>query len=369
MSETNKEVPETNPYESLYDNSWFQFWIVILFGAIQSQFNSVLLMVATYYIFEHKIFICFWLAYGTYIYVDTSPYQGGYSYPLQVRVRKCFIWQSAARYFPIIPHKTSPLPTGTAPYVFGCYPHGMIGLGPSGTFGCDGSDFSSVFPGLRVNLVVLKFPTRLPFARELFLASGCVDASKSSIEWCLRHGRSVALLPGGAKEAMLLCNPMEQNVRILADRKGFIRLAVQNRASVVPVFTFGELEGYTDCSWITNTWAVKAFYDGVKKVTGFTPVIACGPHWWYPFIPHRQQQDVVIGRPIPFDYNGNANSDSGELDGVLTEEEALARQVHRVHEKFLLDLHELYYAHRETYGYGKRELVFQMKDGTIRKYP
>eukprot|EP00662_Eupelagonemidae_sp_cell21_P008531 gene8531-43992_t len=89
-----------------------------------------------------------------------------------------------------------------------------------------------------VRLLVASFTLYVPIVRELYLGLGFVDASRRSMDECLKRGYSVMLLPGGATEA-LYCNDEDEPL-VLRARPGFVRAAVRSGASLVPVFTFGE---------------------------------------------------------------------------------------------------------------------------------
>ena len=81
----------------------------------------------------------------------------------------------------------------------------------------------------------------IPFY-ELFLSMmGICDASKESCNYILKqgNGNSILLVLGGSKEA-LDARPSSEYFLTLKSRKGFIKIALANGASLVPVFSFGE---------------------------------------------------------------------------------------------------------------------------------
>ena len=55
---------------------------------------------------------------------------------------------------------------------------------------------------------------------------GGIDVGRKTLQSMLARGNSVLVLPGGIKEQLWVCPPNEEVV-VLKDRKGFVRLAVQ----------------------------------------------------------------------------------------------------------------------------------------------
>ncbi|KAL7012195.1 hypothetical protein ACKWTF_014679 [Chironomus riparius] len=107
----------------------------------------------------------------------------------------------------------------------------------------------------------------------------------------------VALLVGGAKESMMT---KKFNYKIyIKNRKGFIKLAIQSGASIVPVFSFGE----NDCYNLMNNdpgtkW--RKFQDFIKNATGIVPMVMNGRGFFHYFglMPGRAPINTVIGAPI-----------------------------------------------------------------------
>ena len=98
--------------------------------------------------------------------------------------------------------------------------------------------FHSLFPGINFRALVATFCFYLPVYRELLLAGGVVDAARYSAKHILGLGYSLALVPGGATEA--LYNDPERDVVYIKKRHGFVSLALEAGASLVPTFSFNE---------------------------------------------------------------------------------------------------------------------------------
>jgi 1-acyl-sn-glycerol-3-phosphate acyltransferase len=81
---------------------------------------------------------------------------------------------------------------------------------------------------------LLRVPMML--IREALLAMGCCPADANTLRRELLAGTSIAITPGGWKESRHLCS---YNL-ILQKRLGFVALAVETGAQLVPVLCLGE---------------------------------------------------------------------------------------------------------------------------------
>jgi 1-acyl-sn-glycerol-3-phosphate acyltransferase len=118
------------------------------------------------------------------------------------------------------------------------HPHGMLPLGFCAnllTSYIDDWEFLS-----NQRFAVASFAFWIPGLREFYHALGCIDAGKASLKRTLDKGNQVIVCPGGACEA-LYTDP-DEDVALLSGRTGFIRLAFEHGASVVPAYTFGEAD-------------------------------------------------------------------------------------------------------------------------------
>ena len=148
---------------------------------------------------------------------------------------------------------TEPLdPQGA--FVFGLHPHGVLPFGGIINFatsvnggGLEGqrTPGSPLF-GVQVRLLAASFAFYLPLWRDLLLAGGVCDAARYCAEAVLRSGRSLALVPGGASEALLA--GVGRSTLVLRRRRGFVRLAIRAGASLVPCYTFGENDCFATVS-------------------------------------------------------------------------------------------------------------------------
>ncbi|TYZ57043.1 hypothetical protein PybrP1_000011 [[Pythium] brassicae (nom. inval.)] len=156
-----------------------------------------------------------------------------------VAFRRAWWWDSMRSYFPITLHQEQDF-DGSKPLLFVIHPHGVFGFGAWLSFAADCVGFSRKNRDIDIAMATVNVNFFLPFWRDALLALGLVDASFQSLSAALQRGRSVAIVLGGAAEA-LDSHPGTYDI-ILNKRKGIIRLALSTGTAVVPVFTFGETD-------------------------------------------------------------------------------------------------------------------------------
>jgi 1-acyl-sn-glycerol-3-phosphate acyltransferase len=126
------------------------------------------------------------------------------------------------------------------------------------------------------------------------MAMGFVNAHRGSLDHCLNSGMSVALVPGGAREA-LHAHPGRADL-VLACRKGFVKLALAHGARLVPVFCFGENELFQQApspAWLQGALVrVLGFSVPLAYGRGCCSRRAAGP------LPRRVPLTMVVGAPL-----------------------------------------------------------------------
>ena len=278
--------------------------------------------------------------YGVYCFSSRTPARGGYENIPGIKkiAQNLPVFKYAFEYFGKGTSKVVKGFDGTFDssknYLFAYHPHGVIGLGAAFTFSTKATNFSTLFPGLNVSLCMLKAMFYVPFYREFLLACGGLSCGKKTCINTLKNGgpgRSICLLVGGAREAMDAV-PKTNNFTVLK-RKGFVKVAMEAGASIVPVIGFGENDLFTP---VTNT-VVKKYQNLFHKTIGFFfPVYYGRGMFQYNFgmLPYRRQLTVVIGEPI--DCSGFA----GNIDNEKVDE---------IHATYLKSLQSLYDKHKEKY--------------------
>jgi 2-acylglycerol O-acyltransferase 2 len=220
-------------------------------------------------------------------------------------LRRQKIWSLFASYFPARLHRTEELPP-TRKYVFGYHPHGIISHGAFAAFGTDALGFSQLFPGITNSLLTLDSNFRVPFYRDYLLRMGLNSVSKESCTNLLSKGgrngegmgRGITIVIGGARESLMMTpGTMRLVIKI---RKGFVKLAVETGADLVPVLCFGENDIYDQLNPAEHPRLHK-FQLFFKKLTGFTtPVFHARGVFNYDvgIMPYRRPMNIVVGRAI-----------------------------------------------------------------------
>ena len=171
-------------------------------------------------------------------------------------------------------------------------------------FPSDATHFSSVFPGVRIRVCTLSMNFGIPFFREVLLSMGLVSVSSESISCILGqdHGdtgpNACLIVVGGATEA-LLSRP-NTNDLVLKRRRGFIKEALKNGASLVPIMSFGENNVYDQAPNPPGS-VLHRIQTKMKELLSFSLPLFYGRGIFtnnYGLLPYRQNITSVVGAPI-----------------------------------------------------------------------
>jgi len=214
-------------------------------------------------------------------------------------------------YFPARLIKTAEL-DASRNYISGYHPHGVISIGAFLNFVTEATGFSKIFPNIKPYLLTLDVNFKLPIHRDILLSGGCSSVSKESINWLLNNegtGNMVVIVIGGAKEA-IDCHP--GFVRLtLRNRKGFVKIAIQNGASLLPIFGFGENELFKQVNNPEGS-LLRTFQLKFQKIFGFSPLLYYGRginQYTFGLLPFRKPIDVIVGKPIEIERNPNPSQE------------------------------------------------------------
>ncbi len=249
-------------------------------------------------------------------------------------------------YFPIHLHKTCDLPPDRS-YIFGCHPHGIISLGGFGNFATEATGFEKLFPGINLRSLVLNSNFRIPFY-ELFLTMmGICDASKESCNYILKqgNGNSILLVLGGSKEA-LDARPSSEYLLTLKNRKGFVKIALANGASLVPVFSFGENDLYEQIPNPRGSM-LRTVQTILQKKLGYSLPLFHGRgvfQYKFGFLPNRHPIDAYVGEPI-------------EVPKLLLEQ-ITPQIIDEYHTKYMNALTRLFDTHKAKHEHEDASIVF-----------
>ncbi|XP_069502669.1 diacylglycerol O-acyltransferase 2-like [Ambystoma mexicanum] len=268
-------------------------------------------------VFFYLLFTSLWLIpvlYYLWVLIDRdTPERGGRRSDW---LRRWTLWRYFKDYFPIKMIKTAEL-SPDRNYIFGCHPHGIICAGAFSSFGTNANDFSQVFPGIRPHLAILAGLFRFPLIREYMMYSGMVAVSKASLNYLLSKngkGNAVVIVIGGAAES-LNCLPGEERV-ILRSRKGFVRLALEHGADLVPVYSFGENNTFEQVVFEEGSWG-RSLQLKIQKHVGFAPCLLKGRGVFFPnswgLNPFARPITTVLGKPIRVPHIGKPTSQEVDL--------------------------------------------------------
>ncbi|XP_073335619.1 2-acylglycerol O-acyltransferase 3b [Pagrus major] len=210
-------------------------------------------------------------------------------------VRKWRVWEHFRDFFPIKLVKTAEL-SPNKNYILGCHPHGIMSAGGFACFSTESCGFTDMFPGMRCTLAILAGLFRVPFFREYILSAGLCPVSKPSLAHLLSKsgkGNAVVIVIGGAAES--LSSSPGANTVVMKHRKGFVRIALEFGADLVPVYSFGENELFQQVIFSDGSLG-RRLQDLFKKIVGFAPCLFVGERM--AVMPYRTPITTVVGSPI-----------------------------------------------------------------------
>ena len=222
--------------------------------------------------------------------------------------------------------------TITTPKLFIVSPHGVISFGLCITM------ITTPFfvaKGLAIRGLVASSALRTPIFRQIMSGSfGAIDAARASAISALKKGYSLCISCGGVAE-VFETNASNQTLT-LAKRKGFVKLAFQTGADLVPCYSFGNTETLSIFAGGANQNLVRS----ISRKIGFAVILFWG-RFGLP-VPYRVPILMVFGEPIPCEMKPDPTSE--EID--------------EKHALFLCRLKELFDRHKHSYNWSDKELVF-----------
>ena len=220
------------------------------------------------------------------------------------------------------------------PLLYVIVPHGVVPLG------ClMGISYGELFlPGLQQTPAAASVLFRLPVIRQIFTWLGAVPADRENlVRLLVEERRNVSILPGGIAELFLSHRRREQVY--LRRRKGFVRLAIETGATIVPVYIFGHTRLFDQLAtgegwlgWLTS----------LSRLTRSSITLFWG-QWFLP-VPYKTDITVAFGKHIVVPATPAADRRERE------------EQCDTVHAKFIAAVEDLYHIGREAAGYGGIEL-------------
>eukprot|EP00475_Leptophrys_vorax_P021320 TRINITY_DN29028_c0_g1_i1.p1 TRINITY_DN29028_c0_g1~~TRINITY_DN29028_c0_g1_i1.p1 ORF type:complete len:377 (+),score=2.63 TRINITY_DN29028_c0_g1_i1:210-1340(+) len=235
-----------------------------------------------------------------------------------------FIVPRVTRYFPVrVAFEDEAAIQADKTYVWGLEPHSVLPLSLVGLTG--NPAFRRTFCGATSAIF------RVPLIKHAWQWLRLTPADKPNLTRLLRGGNSVMVIPGGVQECLYMEHGKE--AIFLKKRLGFIRLACEQGAPLVPIFSFGQSDTFH--FWQPSGW----WHSLLSRRLGFAPMAFWGVGG--SFIPYRVPITSVVGRPI----------DVGPADSNPDREKVAA-----LHAEFTEAMRALFYKHRAAAGYATTEL-------------
>jgi 2-acylglycerol O-acyltransferase 2 len=230
--------------------------------------------------------------------------------------------------------RLGPPPDPTKRYLFTMYPHGLYGVCRAFSGGVD--CWRHIFPGITARWGSFGMAFYWPGVREFSLSCGCLDASKPILQKAIKRGENVFLLPGGIAEMMLTDETSTVTKLVMKERKGFVRLAVENGMYVVPGFCFGEKRIHKTVHFPDS---IKKFLrrfglaGTILKGRGFSFLGFLGVKLGYVYC-----EPIRVKRLAPSDAGYEA-------------------EVNRVHREVVSAVERVFVEYKEAFGYGEEETL------------
>lgn len=188
-------------------------------------------------------------------------------------------------------------------YLLVYHPHAVSAFGCVCAFASDGMNLNERFPGIESKFLVHETSFLFPVMKELFSSRGDCSVNSKSIDYLLsdqqKKGQLLALVVGGLCEMDL--SDSEILKLVIANRKGFVKKALQHGAHIVPCIGFGENSVFYTIKLRKNSlWAIlrENFYNAFH----FKHPCYYGRSFfsanWFGFIPYKRPITVAMGDPI-----------------------------------------------------------------------
>eukprot|EP00943_MAST-04B_sp_MAST-4B-sp1_P005167 g5167.t1 len=249
-------------------------------------------------------------------------------WPRKFNLRKWALWKAWYNYFQITLILDDPnILSTSSPYMFATVPHGIFPFGQAFSLvGKMGDYFNELRP------ITINAAMQVPLVGTLLRSVDAVMAGKEDIREALIQKNNLMIDPGGVRE--MFYSGLNQEVGLLKTRKGFIKLAIEEGITILPVYIFGNSQTY-------YLWPFFQYLEGISSRIGvsLTPFYGRLPFIWFP---NFVKLLYVVAKPIVIKKKVNPTS----LD------------VDVIHRQFIDAIQNIYFKYRSFYGWKNRELKF-----------
>ena len=225
-----------------------------------------------------------------------------------------------------------------APLIFGYHPHSLIPAGAVWFWMLPA--FAEKYRNVKPVTLAASVLFKAPFVREMAAWLGVRSVSREVFQSSLRADGAVVVCPGGQGEMCEHVGGLSEDVITLCTKhKGFVRMAIEERAKLVPVVVFGESSSWRNVLRHPGRY----FYSRFRLAM---PLFAVGYLGFLP-IPARVPLTFVIGAPMSVP-EPDARGEARESDVLKT------------HRAYYDEIARLFHEHREESGFANLRL--EIKD-------
>eukprot|EP00164_Ancoracysta_twista_P002183 GFYU01002882.1.p1 GENE.GFYU01002882.1~~GFYU01002882.1.p1 ORF type:complete len:388 (+),score=115.21 GFYU01002882.1:176-1339(+) len=239
------------------------------------------------------------------------------------------VWHRMQRYASLTVIREEEL-DASKQHMFGWHPHGILILSRLVTYG---GLWERLFPGMEARALGASPMFYIPGAREICLWMGAIDASKKSAQKAIADKQNIIVFPGGSKEIFKTLPNSPVTPLVLKERKGFVKLAMENGMPLVPVFVFGE-------KWMYNVVDIPAPIRQWFLRNLLTPLIL----FWgrgFTWMPLRAPLSAVFGKAMHVEKNPSPSQE--EIDAV--------------HSAYMMEVQRLFHKYKGRFGYSDEETL------------
>lgn len=213
-------------------------------------------------------------------------------------------------------------------------PHGVFSIGPALQ-----ALLHEFLLGDSFHLLVAPAAFLAPVYNVYLRLAGCKPCDRDTFKGLLLQGRSVGVIPGGIAEMFEAGRGRAAEVLAVRQRKGFVRIALETGAQIVPCYCFGNSQLFHTPA--ADGSAAQSVLARASRALRLSLVVFWG-RWGLP-VPFRAPLLTVIGTPLPFP---KVADPSPEL-------------VNEYHDLYLRETRRIYEKYRNAYGWQDKALIFK----------
>lgn len=303
---------------------------LVAYVTLTGLFSFVLLAPLLAIAWGYWIYAGSWIGSALLAVLLSSPF---WAFGVSEAVRNSRVFQSWRTFFHYRVWKEERMPDDQRNVLFAMFPHGMFPM----SLACAAGIAGEIFPewgdkaSERFSSAVASVFFKAPLLAPLLTWLGCHPCDAACLRKLVRRG-SCVLVPEGI--AGVFHSHREREMVYVQKRKGFIRLAIQEGATLVPVYAFGQTQLH-DVAFGPDGIAAR-----VSRYLRIALVIFTG-QWGILPLPRREPLLMAIGKPLLLPKCDNP-----------TEEE-----VDATHALFIERLVSLFERNKHLVGWEKKELI------------